>query len=216
MSVICPTIDETDLSEIEERSRESAFARSVAYALFSQLTARQPFQSADKDHFLPGDLPWALEEVEDALPYNVNFFALATAARTLPLAGQAVPSAYFGLLPDTEPALYEQDALRDLYASFDYQPQAGLAQQPGHPSVLLEFMHCLAWQESRSSDLAARLALQQAQHAFTQKYLSDLSEKVTEAIRHFQPEPFYAALLEALDSFLLIDQEWQQQTTLSE
>jgi len=86
------------------------------------------------------------------------------------------------LAPGANAAAKEEVAR--FFEHFGYQLGEDYAWRPDHLSVLLEFMHFLAWHEANSDDDALRNGLQRAQRDFLQRHLhwwvGDLARTVAE------------------------------------
>lgn len=218
---------EPDAVILEERDRESVLARSAAYALFSQLTAPPARATDDPDHFLPGDLPYALEEIEEALPCDVDFYPLAkTAWRLSESDYHALRDEYTQLFETAADELpvpicesqargrsaQSRDELLGFYEFFGYAPREENQAQPDHLSVMLEFMHYLTWCESQETDPVEILSWQFAQRDFLERHLTDWFSQLLVGVQLNGSSLFYLRLFESLGAFLRADARWQQQT----
>ncbi|HZS03525.1 MAG TPA: molecular chaperone TorD family protein [Blastocatellia bacterium] len=227
MMTVCPVVAGSGITFREERNKESAIARSAAYGLFSRLTASPDHLATDPDHFLPADLPYALEEVEEALPYEIDFYALAKAEERLTGEGfTALKGEYARLFEagtgGTPVPIREGSArnsffdgdweeLISFYDFFGYDPHDEFRWQPDHLSAQLEFMQCLTYLEGQSADPNEALACQVAQYDFLQQHLSGWYRQVQEGVRANTSSDFYQRLFEALGGFLRADLAWQRE-----
>lgn len=217
---------EPDAAILEERDRESALARSAAYALFSQLTAPLSQAADNPDHFLPGDLPYALEEIEESLPCDVDFYPLAkTAGRLNESDYHALRDEYARLFETADElpvpiresqvrgrSAQSREDLLSFYEFFGYRPREENQAQPDHLSVLLEFMHYLTWCESQETNPVEILSWQFAQRDFLERHLTDWFSPSLTGAQFNGASLFYLRLFESLGAFLRADARWQQQT----
>jgi DMSO reductase family type II enzyme chaperone len=216
---------EPEAAILEERDKESVLARSAAYALFSQLTCPPCSVADDPDHFLPGDLPYALEEIEEALPCDVDFYPLAKTAQRLSESAFNVLKAEYARLFETAGddlpvpicesrargrSVQSREELLSFYEFFGYTPRDEA--QPDHLSVMLEFMHYLTWRESQEADPIEILSWQFAQRDFLERHLAWWFSQLLTGVQLNGSSLYYLRLFEALGAFLRADAAWQQQT----
>ncbi len=217
------------LRSAPRRDPEAAAARSAAYALFSRLVA-SPFDVDDP--LPPADLPEVLAELEDALPFEIDFSGLADAVRVWEGRGvRAMERAYSSLfevgsdgppiavreeLAAGRPAGSKEEMVR-FYAYFGYELSEDQRWAPDHLSIELEFLHFLAFKESRAGDGEEALSYRLGQVDFLERHPHAWLPHVLEkAERHgakpLAAEPWYHELFHSLETFLRADLSWQKTT----
>ena len=205
---------------------EAATARSAAYALFSRLVA-SPFD-VDGDALPPADLPETLSELAAALPFDVDFAALTEAAGVWDGRGlRAIERAYSSLfevgsdgppialreeLAAGRPAGTKEEIVR-FYAYFGYELAEDRRWAPDHLSIELEFLHFLAFKESRAGDGEEALSYRLGQIDFLERHPHAWVPRVLDHAERLAAEPWYQQLFTSLDAFLRADLAWQKETT---
>ncbi len=212
------------------RIAEGATARSAAYALFSQLVA-SPFDAPGLAAALPPvDLPEAAEQLRAQLPYGLDLEPLATAAAELDEAdAERLARDYSALFEVGSPAQVpireelaqassekaKEETLR-FYDFFGYVLADERQWAPDHLSVQLEFLHFLAFRESREGDVERRASYRLAQRDYLERHLTRWFPEVLEGVRGHSRETWWRTLFETLDTFLRADAAWQRQTLAEE
>ncbi len=209
---------------MENRSSSStgkaAAARSAAYALFSQLVA-SPFDAPSPAAALPpADLEEVATQLESRLPYPLDLGPLVAAAAELEEAdAERLASAYSALfevgssgaavplreeVAEGSPEKAKEETLR-FYEFFGYSLAEERQWAPDHLAIQLEFLHFLAFRESREQDPDGATSYRLAQRDFLERHLCRWFPEVLDGVRRHAEEPYWRALFEALGAFIGTD-----------
>jgi DMSO reductase family type II enzyme chaperone len=215
------------------RNQPATTARSVAYALFSQLVA-SPHESghdssAGSEHVLlpPEDLSQTLSRLEEALPFDSSLGELAAAAAEITTAdGERLAKLYSSLFEvgsEGPPvALREgwvegvESSVREeivrFYDFFGYELAPESSWAPDHLAVELEFMHFLTFAEQQAEDRGVALSFQLAQLDFLERHPLKWLPRVLSGIRANCDDAYLGRLFETLGVFLQQDHSWQSRS----
>lgn len=215
----------------ERQTNSEAKLRSITYALFSQLTA-SPYEAASAVLVLPpADMPTVLDELQQALPYPVDFSALIEVAQRLSSTdAESLRQDYASLFEvgsDGPPLPIRAELARGrsperkeelvrFYEFFGYKLQPSWQWAPDHLSVLLEFMHFLTYQESQLSEADDIASYRTAQRDFLERHILDWYDQIPRGMSNLTLEispissTYYQTLFETLGKFLHLDFAWQQ------
>lgn len=213
------------LTPLGLRDADSARARTLAYALFSNLLA-SPFdakvsyalrdliqQLADAAHVLPfafdlGDIEDAAKDVDDTdmglirRQYS-GLFEVGSDGPPVPLRAELVR---------TNESVAKEEIIR-FYEHFNYALSPSYQWAPDHLSILLEFVQTLAYQESQAGDARALLSFQLGQRDFVMRHIADWMPGVIDRLsRNAQQSSIFGVIVTALDRFIRADLAWQNQT----
>jgi DMSO reductase family type II enzyme chaperone len=214
-----------------DRTPATAQARSAAYALFSQLVT-SPFDAPSFAAALPPeDLPEAAAELHALLPYELDLEPLAAAAGKLGEAdAERLARAYSGLfevgsdgapvplreeLAGAAAAKAKEETVR-FYDFFGYALAEERQWAPDHLAVQLEFLHFLAFRESREREPERLLSYRLAQRDFLERHPLSWVPELVSGVRSHAREPYWRALFETLGAFLDADAAWQRRTLAEE
>ncbi len=209
-------------------TEQAAAARSAAYALFSQLVA-SPFDAPSLAAALPpADLAEVAKQLGPQLPYPLDLAPLAAAAAELEEAdAERLAGAYSGLfevgssgarnsgapvplreeLAEISLEKAKEETLR-FYDFFGYSLAEERQWAPDHLSVQLEFLHFLAYRESREQDPEDATSYRRAQRDFLERHFCHWLPEVLSGVRRHAGEPYWRALFEALGAFIEADAAW--------
>ncbi len=218
---------------VEDRSpspAEQAAARSAAYALFSQLVA-SPFEAPSLDAALPpADLAEVADQLRSQLPYELDLGPLVAAARGLDEAdAEGLASSYSGLfevgssdaghrsapvplreeLAGASVAKAKEETLR-FYDFFGYPLAEERQWAPDHLCVQLEFLHFLAFRESREEDPEKIASYRLAQRDFLERHPCRWFPEVLAGVQAHCQEPYWQALFESTAAFLHSEAIWNR------
>lgn len=206
----------TAAGPVEQPEQATAAARACMYAALSALTASPPATD--------GEALAHLEAAAAALPYPLDVAPLAEVAVALrePAALAAFHSAYSSafevgergpplpiraeLAPGVGPQAKEE--VVRFYEHFGYELGAAMAWQPDHLSVLLEFLHYLAWQGSGRAAADARRSLQRAQRDFLARHVLGWLPQVSGSLAQQSPAAPLTVLFAAVAAFARADHAW--------
>jgi DMSO reductase family type II enzyme chaperone len=203
-------------------AREHAAARASVYAALSFLSA-SPSDAAHSAEALAEAVDQA-SLAAGALPYDHDFAELLRVAATLrePDAAMRWARDYSALfevgergppLPIREElaagaaAASKEEVVR-FYEHFGYALEPAAAWQPDHLSVLLEFLHFLAFHESGADPGEAVDSLRRAQRDFLARHVLDWLPGLAGLLRHTNGETFAATLFDAITAFARADHAW--------
>jgi len=213
------------LTPIGLRDSDSARARALAYALFSNLLA-SPFDA--KVSYSLCDLARQLGDCAHVLPYAFDAADAEHAAENFDdtdiglirreysglfeVGGDGPPVPLRAELVRTNESVAKEEIIR-FYEHFGYALDAGYQWAPDHMSILLEFVQTLAHQESQCADAKSLLSYQLAQRDFVTRHVADWMPGVMERLmRHDQQSSFFCAIVMALNRFIRADLAWQNQS----
>ncbi len=213
------------LTPIGMRDVDSARARALGYALFSNLLA-SPFDA--KISYALRDLARQLSDAAYVMPFTFDAADVAEAAKDFDDADVGlIRRQYSGLfevgsdgppvplraeLVRTNESVAKEEIIR-FYEHFNYALDASYQWAPDHLSILLEFMQTLASQESEALDARSLLSYQLAQRDFSYRHIADWMPGVMDRLsRNAQQSSFFGVVLTALDRFIRADLAWQNQT----
>ncbi|MBL8629941.1 MAG: molecular chaperone TorD family protein [Rhodospirillaceae bacterium] len=213
------------LTPIGLRDADSARARTLAYALFSNLLA-SPFDA--KVSYALHDLVQQLADTTHVLPFTFDLSDVEDAAKAFDDADMGlIRRQYSGLfevgsdgppvplraeLVRTNESVAKEEIIR-FYEHFNYALNPSFQWAPDHLSILLEFVQTLAHQESAAADARALLSLQLAQRDFVARHIADWMPGVMDRLsRNAQQSSFFGAVVTALNRFIRADLAWQNQS----
>jgi DMSO reductase family type II enzyme chaperone len=212
------------LTPVGARDRDSARARALGYALFSNLLA-SPFDA--KVSYALADLARQLNDVAHVMPFPFDAGDVEDAVQDLDNDIGQIRRQYSGLfevgsdgppvplraeLVRTNESVAKEEIIR-FYEHFNYALADAYQWAPDHMSILLEFVQTLAHQESEASDTRSLLSYQLAQRDFVVRHIADWMPGVMDRLsRNSQQSSFFGAVLIALDRFIRADLAWQNQT----
>lgn len=214
----------TDLAMTASAQRVTQ-ARSLAYALFSQLTASPREALATDDRLPPLHRIDLMMQVEGALPYRVDFSELCRVARALTdteveqLANEY--AALFEIGSDGPPVPIREGLAHDyplpvreegarFYDFFGYTLREPYRWQFDHLSVQLEFMHFLIYSEDHSTNLEQARSYQLGQRDFLQRHILTWYDQLHGGVVQHATTDYYKSLFAVLGQFLREDLAWQQ------
>lgn len=202
----------------DRRLTETAPARCLCYAAFSELTASP--HEVD-----PRPAVRQRAGVGTSLPYAAGLDALLVelGAAELPRL-QAEYSGMFEVGSQGPPVPIREDLLTGqvggtredivrFYEYFGYVLDEKFAWQPDHLSVELEFMHFLCFREAEGG--ADVLSFQLAQLDFCERHLARLVPLLASGVAELAPDALYTRVLMELKDFVRGDIEWQQGTVVA-
>lgn len=214
----------TDLA-MTTSARRATQARSLAYALFSQLTASPREALAADDRLPPLHRIDRMMQLEAALPYRVDFSELRRVARALTdteveqLARQYAALFEIGSdgppvpiregLADGHPPPMREEVAR-FYDFFGYTLREPYQWQFDHLSVQLEFMHFLIYNEDHSTNIEQARSYQLGQRDFLQRHILAWYDQLHSGVVQHATTDYYKSLFAVLGQFLREDLAWQQ------
>lgn len=212
------------------RSRDTATARSAAYALFSQLMD-SPHTARDAGNerltLPPTDLQAVSDYLVSGLPFGFDLSALLAESNKLRESdAQRLARCYSGLFEvgSEGPAVPLREGLASVgqagvreeivrfYSFFGYRLNEQRRWAFDHLSTELEFLHFLAFKEAHAADEKEHLSLCLAQFDFLVRHPNSWYSKVREGVLRLSTEPYHRALVELLGDFLERDCAWQGRT----
>lgn len=213
------------LTPLGLRDADSARARALGYALFSNLTA-SPFDA--KVTYSLRDLAQQLSDCAGLMPFAFDASDVDHAAQEFDDTDMGlIRRDYSGLfevgsdgppvplraeLVRTNESVAKEEIIR-FYEHFGYALDASYQWAPDHMSILLEFVQTLAHHESQAPDARSLLSYQLAQRDFVTRHIADWMPGVTDRLAHHQRQSsFFGVILTALDRFIRADLAWQNQT----
>ena len=208
-------------------SSEVAQARSAAYGLFARLTSSPHDAAASRCVLPPSDLREVARELARALPFALDLQPLVAAAagaigRGARNLGREY-SALFEVGSEGAPAPIREDLaggeagvkeeIVRFYDFFGYELTPERQWAPDHLAVELEFLHFLAFRESRATasqaiESDAELSLRLAQRDFLSRHPLRWLPVLRAAIKTQTHTPYYPSLFDALHRFLTADLAW--------
>ena len=218
-----------EASPVEVDTRQAAAARSACYAIFSQLVSSPHQADRPEETLPPSDLSHLARELGATLPYRLDLFPLVEAAAALTLSDsdswRRRYSSLFEVGSEGPPVPLREDLARPqprgkeevvrFYDFFGYRLKEERSWQPDHLSVLLEFVHFLAFKESQAAE-RDRLSYKLAQRDFVERHLLSWIAHLRERVEESTRDPYLRSLFAVLDRFLTVDGAWLSACPLPE
>jgi DMSO reductase family type II enzyme chaperone len=195
---------------------QTAAARCLCYAVFSELTASphdvDALPTVGRRIGAATGLPFRLDGIDgllrefaarDAAQLKAEYSAL------FEVGSRGPPAPIREDLQTGQKAGTREDIVR-FYDYFGYRLADRFAWAPDHLSVELEFMHFLCFHESSQSD--DRLSWQLAQADFAERHLANWVPQLADTVSKLAAHHFYCRVLSLLRDFIVRDLEWQAST----
>ncbi len=212
------------LSERPTREPSAVEARSHVYGLFARLFSHPDTELLDS--IVNGEFLEALLEVANYLPYPSPFSGdtsrLMTAIHDRAEIEVFYTSAFeagqtgISLRESAYSKKSEAEILEDTFRFYEHFglnfSKAELSQLPDGLPVELEFMHYLVYLQTQSRDVGTVNGLIQGQHDFLTRHLLNWVPSLGKALNERADGRFYNELNVLLHSFLLLDQQFLQET----
>ncbi len=201
-----------------DKSR-TLFARSAAYALFSNLA-----HSPHEDYIIFSDLENVIQEIEQVLPFEVDFSSIINETNKVTDNNwKNIVQSYSALfevgddgppIPIRESAndslAFKKEEITRYYDYFGYTVSENRKWESDHLSIELEFIHFLCQGERESEDA---LSFQLAQKDFIDRHLILWLASVHYKMEQLDAHPFWMAIFSALFTFIQKDLNWLKNQT---
>ncbi len=198
---------------------KTLFARSAAYALFSNLVT-----SPHEDYTIFSDLEIVLQEIEQNLPFEVDFSSIIkeTHKVTDNNWGNIIQpySALFEVGDDGPPIpiresanvslAFKKEEITRYYDFFGYTVSENRNWESDHLSIEVEFIHFLCQGERKSEDA---LSFQLAQKDFIDRHLLMWLASIHYKMKQIDAHPYWMAIFSTLFTFIQKDLNWLKAQT---
>lgn len=193
---------------------ETATARALCYAAFSELTASPHDIDAlgavrERRETAADLLPAQLLALMDEFLGSEQDMLRMSYSNLFEIGSDGPPASIREALFVTDRPATREELIR-FHDYFGYQLSEEFAWIPDHLSVELELMHYLCYHEV--VDVEDRLSWQLGQADFAARHLASWVPDLAARVEELAPGGFYARLLQTLADFLRADLVWQQST----